>query len=430
MTILINLFLGHAISTSVHALQAASDEAFFKTQLDMSAPSGPAFTVLGMDASKATTPANLQELSLTLANSFDESGQLKQGFQVSATLAKLGIGPRYSTGGSKFFAKPENRLKWASNLSLAAIKGASDSDKSARAAIGLALPIFDDTDWRGQEESLKQYRLVLAETIDKEDPLDPPAEGAKDEWKALGERVKLLVALAKTPEDAKALNAVLAAITNFVSDASSENYKLAKEATEKIGDEESKPNFDGIVSRIYAESYAKKFAAFVKEQNDSHWNRKKLTLSFAHSLFAADAAKDTLKADGSFAWIAYSDSLGKNSQITIFGRYGSKDRSFDADTKAWIVGNSKQFGARVKSGSSKSGFFLEYLSKELDKGAGGKNKQVIWQGGYEVSVAGGQWLQIALGKGSGKGVSKNILGINFSFNLGSSQEIKVKPSEQ
>ena len=46
--------------------------------------------VLGVDASKATSLTNLQQAALTLVNSFDQAGLLKNGFAYTAQIQNFG----------------------------------------------------------------------------------------------------------------------------------------------------------------------------------------------------------------------------------------------------------------------------------------------------------------------------------------------------
>lgn len=395
---------------------------FFPTQLDFSIPASPALTVLGIDASKAVSPANGQEAVLGIVNSFDEAGKLKQGFQITSTVAKLGIGPRFATGGTKFFKDPGIRMQWATNISIAATRGASDEEPSARAAIGVSLPIINDTDWRGNDDYIKQYSELLATTLFKDiEKYDPPLRTRDEvEVKALSDRRGYFQTLRDAQKGDPAqdpiltLDKLLAAYDKLLAAITNDDYhKAMRNALEEVFGLNLDPKSD----------YEDKLKEFVEKVEKESWNRKKVVISFAHSFFAEDAATDSLKSDGTYMWLNYSDALGMNAQYTIFGRYANKDRSYDTETSTWLVGNSSQIAMRLRGGSARSGFFLEYATKEIKNGSE-VTRQSLWQGGYEASVGSGQWLQIALGKGNGKGITKNLMGILFTVNLSKDRELK------
>lgn len=401
---------------------------FFPSQLDLSAPAGPALSVLGVDASKATTPANLQDLAANVVNSFDESGKLKQGFQITASFGALRLAGKYAKGGTAFYKDFDQRIKWAPNLSLAAVKGSSEEDKSARLAIGLSIPIFDDSDWRGDKKAMQDF-AKLVETTYGMTPTPPAAPGSWDgvsDSEASTLRLKWmefanwLRGLSIPSDEQRLVREEAVAAVNKAASAPRDKalYDAAFDASNTLI-ETLETTDSATISKNFGEGL-KKLSA---ENDKKFWNKRKLVVSFAHSLFAADGSKDTPKGDGTFAWLSYAQPFTEKGQLTLFARYGNKDRSFDGDAKTWIVGNSTQLGARLKGGNAKSGLFVEYLSKELQRGGGADIKQAIWQGGYETNIGNGQWLQIALGRGSGKGISRNLLGINFTFNLGASPEL-------
>ena len=414
----------------------------------MSAPGSAAISILGVAASDVKQNVNLQDLTSGLINSFDKNGHLKQGFGFSTSFKNLGFNtPDRDENFHNYFNSVSKRLSWGSNLSIAAIRGSTNDDPSGRIAAALSFPLIDNTDWRANDATVRAYsdevvrnltsvptldRLKLPANIVPKDPsLREKALRRSFEFSNLLTRTWSQatpedIAKSKAGQDAieyaiKALKAFLDADPALPG--TIELYKLAVVADNKVlNSSEDGGIWDDIRSMQVKTVLTKATDKFFKDVEGKFWNHTKLDVSVATSWFAADATKDNFSSDGFYAWAAYSNPLNKNAKYTLYGRYATKDRSFDTDAKTWDIGNSTAFGAALHL---RDGGFLEYMSSSLKNGAGTK-KDVIWQGGFELKVNEDQWLQISLGKGSSGGQTRNILGINWSFNLSPTKQLGKK----
>src|SRR5437764_242842 len=115
--------LSHAKLPAPPALAAprlapAQDLSVFPSQLDLTAPKSAALYILGISASKASHPTNLQELVAFPIAAIDASGHLKQGFAVDTQIMKLG---RFSA--VNFFKDNTQRIFRETNLSFAGVLG-------------------------------------------------------------------------------------------------------------------------------------------------------------------------------------------------------------------------------------------------------------------------------------------------------------------
>jgi hypothetical protein len=214
--------------------------------------------------------------------------------------------------------------------------------------------------------------------------------------------------------------------------------QAGRRATTAIGfaDDVAKPDWDALdtASRKMVGSKDKIEEAFATELYDAavkkisdkynaiYWNETKVDISAAYSLFSADANKDAIKGEGTHLAVSFATGLGGNGQITFVGRYASKSRSWDKDASVWQLSNTREFGIRYKGGSKDGGAFIEYLDSHADIVGGAHTSGRIFQVGYEHKLGENQWLQIAVGQGSG-GFSKNVFGVKLSFNLSPDRQI-------
>jgi len=426
------------------ASTASETPSTFPKQLDLSVPASAATDILGVSASNVKQGANLQDLTGSLINSFDKSGHLKQGFALTSSLKQLGIGGKPSNlSFHRYFNDIGVRMHWASNLSFAAVKGSSSDDPSARVAIALSIPLIDHTDWRANDNDVRDYSLLLSDAyghVDRVDIILPDQKTDRDRFvTCLGQCVAL--SRGKWLEDTDEHRATVADCKKKLDDAIQSTQHLLDLWTPSTSEASiasardaalqalglvsgaSPDNVQDLINDYHREaSIDSVIDEFVKKRNEVNWNKRKFDVSLATTWFAADAATDGLKSDGTYAWANYSDALGQDGKITLYGKYATKDRSFDAKAKLWNVGNARAFGASYRH---KSGAFLEYMSSTVDAPSG-KKTDIIWQGGWEFKVNGDQWVQVAMGKGSGSGVSRNILGINWTFNLSPTSTLKAK----
>ncbi len=475
---------------AIIATNPASQEpaTIFPAQLNFTAPTSSALSILGVADSKAVNPANLQELTTSLVNGFDESGRLQQGFAFSSSLSTLNLGPRYIDG-RNYFTDIRKRLQWGTTLSLAATRGDTASNPAGRLAVGVTFPLIDLTDWRADKSAANELATITKETLLS---IPTPAPGNLKQASSSVETLRNAVtnsaakeiltniaamlseSIAATDATLQAKLAVLEAQQDSneaqrlaamnPNDAalqmrytasldkvkvqkeylgtkqkkSDELLKIAQKAlddllkeqptTSETG-EETEPGpsqWDLWTSTLKGPEYTKRSEKFVKDWNERSWNKRKLDVSFAHSLFANNAQKDSFRADGTFAWVAFSEPIDKHSKFTAYYRFSNKERSFDTDANAWLVGNGNQIGGAYRYGSSTQTFFLEYLYKDISGTLAKRRRETIWQGGYETKIGGDQWLQVVLGRSEGAATSRNIFGVTLSFNLSPSKQLSVR----
>jgi len=429
---------------AVVAQQASNDSGVvLPSQLNLDAPSAAALDVLGVSPSKAKSLTNLQDAVLGIVNSFDENGHLKQGFAYNDHVYRLG-----KFDAEKMLNNPMERVVRMTNLSLAATLGSGD-DKSSRAAFAVSIPIVDNTDWRFNANARKDWDAkMLAEfdrqTLSRFSPAAPVYGQVVRLSKRLSAYVTELAELPQAKLDAAKLKAddiknLKAAAEKFAlqipSDAAHPTYlsaqpnalkaDLAGPALDTFKELEKlyglvldkRDQFD--VARLNKDAAG--FDKLIDTYNGTHWNARKIDLSYAYAFFSPSAQDNAIKGEGSYVWLTWAEPLGSG-QLTAFGRYASRDRSWDKDAKTWSLVNNRQFGARYRFGTQNGGMFVEYLQKVDEPAGKARSIGQVFQGGYEAKLSNGNWLQIAFGQGSG-GFSRTIIGMKFSFGISADRKL-------
>jgi hypothetical protein len=440
------LRLFFVITACASALPVAAQEKVFPDQLNLSAPSSAALDILGVAASKATTPTSLQKLVLGLVNSFDQNGLFKNGFAFNGCVYQI----QRSFNWSDLHKDSMLRSFAFTNLSLAGVRGTGD-DKSGRAALSLSIPLVNKTDWRFDKKAEAEWQSAVGgllanlyyPPLNDADPDIPriPARGQVVDW-LRGARVKVQFL---TGDDAqktnKAIQVLSAALERMPANLEASGHELEVERpqgdpakawheawTELFTLKQIPGQPDQYVGKLanldagYVKSESKKIAdALVKQFDEEHWNDQKFDVALAYAWFTPDASSKGLVGEGAYAIASYAMPLRSASrswgQITLYGKSATKDRTWDKNTKTWTLANTLSFGGRLRGGSSSGGMFVEYLQTKRDPLAGSRKTDQILQGGYEHKLGDGQWLQVSLGKGSGA-YSTTLFGLNWTISLG------------
>lgn len=133
VAILAVLFSPRAVRAQANAL--TDGKAVKLVNLDLTVPDSPALVILGLSPDKVVRPSAPKDLAATLLNGVDRRGNLQSGVAVD-------LSPRFLfAGNSLTFAdyrdNAATRILANIQVSLATAKGATDTDKSMRAAFGL-----------------------------------------------------------------------------------------------------------------------------------------------------------------------------------------------------------------------------------------------------------------------------------------------------
>ena len=123
------------------------------SNVDMSVPESPAFTVLGVTPETVIRPTSPRAFATSLLNGVDQNGNFQSGLAMDFVPYLLVAGDdltlrKYQTSGIV-------RLLARTQFSFATTKGATEDDKSMRLAAGLHMTLWDRGDPRMDDELLR-----------------------------------------------------------------------------------------------------------------------------------------------------------------------------------------------------------------------------------------------------------------------------------
>ena len=133
--------------SSLSFLQSEEGADFFPKSLDFTIPISSAQTALGLAPSKIHSPADLVSSAVGLIDDTAGSGLPQNGFSYARSLRDWGIISRTFDYGT-YLESQELRRRMNTQLSMAFSRGSAADDMALRGAIGIGIPIFDDSDWR------------------------------------------------------------------------------------------------------------------------------------------------------------------------------------------------------------------------------------------------------------------------------------------
>ena len=274
------------------------------TNVDLSVPESPAFTVLGFTPNTVIRPASPKAFASSLLNGLDQNGNFQSGLAFDFT-------PFMLINGENITIKDYNeqfltRLLSRTQFSFAATKGASSDDTATRLAAGLNLTIWDRGDPRVYH----------------------PERGDDDVLQCFANSLQLPPIIAPgTPQaDIDKINAGNKATNDALADACRERARKA------------------------------------------NWNRSSWVIAYAPSWITktGDNDKTGYKWNGGAAWtsVAYGfegiSALERIAQLIFHARYRSRERTPDpANAGKFLTQNSTFFGARFRAGSPKFGLNFE-----------------------------------------------------------------------
>ncbi len=155
-----------ALSLSVLAIADDKKSEPFFSIIDFSVPHSAAQAMLGLDPSKVDSPTKLSTKAFSILRSIG-SGSIQDGFSYSMALQEFGN--RKLTAKEWRSTDPTFRISNYSQISIALVPG-NGKDTPAKAAMGFAVPLLDDSDW------MKDRKKVMIKAADKNGPaqsLDP-----------------------------------------------------------------------------------------------------------------------------------------------------------------------------------------------------------------------------------------------------------------
>lgn len=274
------------------------------TNVDLSVPESPAFTVLGVTPSTVVRPASPKAFASSILSGLDQNGNFQSGLAMDFT-------PYMMFNGENITIRDYNehyltRLLSRTQFSFAATKGSSADDTATRVAVGLNFTIWDKGDPRVYH----------------------PSRGDDDVLTCFANSLQLPPPIAPgTPQ---------AQIDQINAGNKATNDQLADSCRERA--------------------------------RKANWNRSSWTIAYAPSWITKvnDSGDEGYKWNGGAAWtsIAYGfegiSALERIAQLILHARYRSRERVPDpVNGGTFLTQNSTMFGARFRAGSPKFGLNFE-----------------------------------------------------------------------
>jgi len=344
------------------------------TNVDLSVPESPAFTVLGFTPNTVIRPASPKAFASSLLNGLDQNGNFQSGLAFDFT-------PFMLINGENITIKDYNeqfltRLLSRTQFSFAATKGASASDTATRVAAGLNLTIWDRGDPRVYH----------------------PERGDDDVLQCFANSLQLPPIIAPgTPQaDIDKINAGNKATNDALADACRDRARKA------------------------------------------NWNKSSWVIAYAPSWITKTGTNDTTgyKWNGGAAWtsVAYGfegiSTLERIAQLIFHARYRSRERAPDPlHAGKFLTQNSTFFGARFRAGSPKFGLNFEdtFIRTHI---LGGKTNNVNrFSIGGEARITDNLYFVITSGGniGADNGQKKGFILSSFKYGFNPKSQFNPQP---
>lgn len=272
------------------------------TNVDLSVPESPAFTVLGFTPNTVIRPASPKAFASSLLSGLDQNGNFQAGLAFDLT-------PYMLFNGENITIKDYNdhfltRLLSRTQFSFATTKGGSSDDTATRLAAGLNLTIWDKGDPRVYH----------------------PNRGDDDVLTCFANSLQLPPVIAPgTPQ---------ATIDQINAGNKATNDQLADACRDRA--------------------------------RKANWNRSSWIIAYAPSWISKAGDTKGYKWDGGAAWtsVAYGfegiSALERIAQLILHARYRSREFAPDpVNAGQFLTQNSTFFGARFRAGSAKFGLNFE-----------------------------------------------------------------------
>ena len=386
------------------------DEPVELTAIDLSIPTQPAAHLLGIDPSGVKKPSNLRELLVTAINSADRQGNLQQGFGAAITGWRL-----WSFRGT---VKEYERdwIKLDTEFSVAAVKGATDVDPSAKLGIGVSMPIIDDTRpfrnlgevtsfftavERCQSDDvtavLKDERAVLRALEKDVEPYASPLDNLGNAYDVLTHITEKVDWLKDNPDRTKATPADIASL-----------------------EIETAALWDRVGKLWIAERQKQ-----LKQRTEDRWNARALSLAAGLAWVSPTGLTDDFRSDRYGLWLRGADPMGREGQFLYALSYRDRETVPDPNNEGQFLRQNAWFvGGRYLYGSATHGVSLE-VSYSIENPEEGQSERVrTYLLGWEQRLTKDQWLQMSVGTEDDRSTGDQLL-FGFSYNIGLGNKAQI-----
>jgi hypothetical protein len=330
---------------------AANDVTADTSNIDLSVPESPAATVLNVTPNTIVRPGTPREFATSLLSGLDQNGNLQTGLAIDTAPFMLFNGANVTL--QDYNSNYLTRLLSRTQFSLAATKGASADDTSARLALGFNLTLLDKGDARVYHPQRGADGDVLSCF---KASIQPPAAPSVPN---------------PTQAEIDQINAAAKAINDGVADKCRETVRKA------------------------------------------NWNRTSWIVAYAPSWISENGKSSDFRWNGGAFWTSFAygfegvPSLSKIGQLILHARFRTKEQVDDpANPGQFLSQNSTIFGGRFRAGNPSFAFNVEgawvrnhpsglaaFNANRFSLGAEARissNLYLVVSGGSNVGDSGGQ----------------------------------------
>jgi len=416
--------IAHAQDTpTTTASTDAADIKMSQALRSLTEPESPTFQLLGVAANSVTRPESPKKAALGVLNSLDQDGNFQSGLAME-------FSPYLLVAGDRLTLDDYQKDGWRRQLSyvqvaLGTAKGASDSDKSLKASIGILW-----TPINGMDPYVNQgLTQCLKEAINT--PILPPQMAGPGRPPVPAPARPAAEKSSLDPEVAAELASLKARIAQLEG-----QPKTAAVSTEGLSKSPPPlPNRDDADGKALE---IRKANACFEQHPLLPDNTTSLQFGFAPLFISETGKTNDLKGRGFAASALLTIGLSRidplvpkaeqyRSQLVLSATYRRRETIADPDVKdAFLIRDRWTAGGRFVYGKPTSVFYsLEAVYQDSDYRDGRTDGYMTFVGGLDVRMDEGLWLGISAGSSAGKSIGGDSTFIGTRFRWGFGQKSSI-----
>jgi hypothetical protein len=342
------------------------------SNIDLSVPESPAFTVLGVTPNAVVRPGTPREFASSLLNGLDKNGNFQTGLAIDTAPFMLFNGQNITLQDYNDYYL--TRLLSRTQFSMAATKGAAADDTATRLALGLNITLWDKGDARVYHPNRGPEGDVLTCLKANIQPPDAPSS-----------------AMPSTAEIA-AINAKAIAANN----------RIADECRDKV--------------------------------RKVNWNRTSWVIAYAPSWITKNGQTSNVKWNGGALWTSFAygfdgvPSLNRIAQLILHARQRTKEQVADPTRAGQFVSQNSTFlGGRFRAGTADFALNFEgtYVRNRIPQHATFSSGRYAFGG--EMKIADNLYIVVTGGHGPGDAGAPKKGFFMSSFKYGFNKKSQLNP---
>jgi hypothetical protein len=354
--------------------------------IDLPLPDSAAFTALGFGPGLVENPSSPRAFSGSLLQGFDANGNYQLGFSIEG--APFLLYHDQTIDLREYQDETARRLLDRTMLSLAAVKGESEADKSTRLAMGLRVTLWDAGDPRMDKNLADCLRnAVIDVDIRRKKELDT----LTDEIEELQIQQELVEDQIDSATRVASKKGTIPSLEERVRALIRKTIKLNRQREAILATSAEELNKQGAA--------AIQFCRNKKEIRAALWNRSSWSLGVAPTYTSIADRQDKLQAAGTAIWTSAAFAVRDSGQLILHGSYRSNEVVPDPKRSGRFFEQDRmQAGGRLRFGNPDLNFSIEGLYvEEQRKGARYTDRKIQYGASVEHRLGDDLWLTVAAG---------------------------------